>query len=201
MKSRLLVFCLLVSCLLVSRSAIAATGCGYPTTLDTFPNVSTGQILTAADYNKIQCAVEKLEASLSIPDFTSATKPASAVIGQIIYVTDASTNATCTAGGGSVKNLCIWDGAAGGVPGGGGGGGPTAFSDITPGTNTSGALVIGSGASLATSGSGTIAATTTVAFASNGSNTSGSQFARGVDTFGNAEPGDVAKSGAAVPTA
>ena len=43
--------------------SFAATGCSYPSTLDTFPNVSTGQILTAADYNKIQCAVEQLEAA------------------------------------------------------------------------------------------------------------------------------------------
>lgn len=42
---------------------------------------------------------------------------------------------------------------------GGGGGGSSAFSAITGGTNTSAAMVVGTGASLAASGSGTIAAT------------------------------------------
>jgi len=42
---------------------------------------------------------------------------------------------------------------------GSGGGGSSAWSSLTPGTNTSGAFVVGSGASLATSGTGTIAAT------------------------------------------
>lgn len=42
---------------------------------------------------------------------------------------------------------------------GGGGGGGAAFSAITAGTNSTAAMVVGTGASLATSGSGTIAAT------------------------------------------
>lgn len=44
---------------------------------------------------------------------------------------------------------------------GGGGGGSSAFNDITSGTNTSAAMVVGSGASLGTSGTGTIQATST----------------------------------------
>ena len=41
-----------------------------------------------------------------------------------------------------------------------GGAGATSFTDVTSGTNTTAAMVVGTGGSLATSGSGTIAATT-----------------------------------------
>lgn len=47
------------------------------------------------------------------------------------------------------------------------GGGSSAFSALTAGTNTTAAMVVGTGASLAVSGSGTIAATTTNAIAGN----------------------------------
>lgn len=47
----------------------------------------------------------------------------------------------------------------------GGGGGSSAFNAITSGTNTTAAMVVGSGGSLATSGSGTIAATSVTALA------------------------------------
>ena len=43
-----------------------------------------------------------------------------------------------------------------------GGAGATSFTDVTSGTNTTAAMVVGTGGSLATSGSGTIAATTVV---------------------------------------
>lgn len=118
---------------MLPREASAATGCGYPSTLDTFPNVTTGSILTAADYNKLLCAVEKLESDLRIPNFTVATKPGSPQIGRVIYVTDAIDATTCDTGGGSSRNVCVWNGTNWVTTGAGGGGGgaPTGATYIT----------------------------------------------------------------------
>jgi hypothetical protein len=65
-----------------------------------------------------------------------------------------------------------------------------AFSGITGGTNSSAAMIVGTGASLATSGSGTIAATTAAtatALAGNPLNCSAGNAAAGVDASGVAE--------------
>ena len=43
----------------------AATGCGFPNSLDTFTDVVTGQTLTASLFNKLQCGVEKLEIAVN----------------------------------------------------------------------------------------------------------------------------------------
>jgi len=60
--------------LLSAPSAPAATGCTYPTTLDTFADVTQDQDLTAAMYNKLQCAIEKAEAELgTLPKGSYAT--------------------------------------------------------------------------------------------------------------------------------
>lgn len=61
------------------------------------------------------------------------------------------------------------------------------FTSVTSGTNTTAAMLIGTGASLATSGSGTIAASTAAALAANGANCSAGQFAQGVSAAGAAE--------------
>lgn len=61
-----------------------------------------------------------------------------------------------------------------------------AFSAITNGTNTTAAMLVGTGASLASIGAGTIAATTTVALASTPTVCASGQYASGVDTGGNA---------------
>ena len=51
----------------------AATGCTYPTTLDTFADVTSSQTLTIILYNKLQCAIEKAEAELgTLPKGTYA---------------------------------------------------------------------------------------------------------------------------------
>src|SRR5262245_12888932 len=130
-------------CLLVSLSlflfslspglSYAATGCQYPAALDSFTNVTTGQILTAADYNKIQCAVEALEANLRIPNFTVATRPASPPTGRVIYSTDSVDATTCDSGVGSTRNVCVYNGTNWITTGAGGGGGgaPTGASYIT----------------------------------------------------------------------
>ena len=97
----------------IPREAMPATGCAYPASLDTFTNVSTGTILTAADYNKLLCAVEKLESEFRIPNFTVATKPASPQMGRVIYVTDALNATTCDTGGGTSKNVCVYNGTHG----------------------------------------------------------------------------------------
>lgn len=65
--------------------------------------------------------------------------------------------------------------------------GSSAFNSITSGTNTTAAMVVGTGGSLAVSGSGTIAATTSAALAANGTNCSAGQASRGIDAAGNAE--------------
>lgn len=70
------------------------------------------------------------------------------------------------------------------------------FDEIASGTNTSAAMVVGSGSSLATSGSGSIAATTATsassaatatALAADGTNCPAGEWAAGVDASGNAQ--------------
>src|SRR5262245_49147092 len=111
----------------LNRSAFGASGCSYPASLDSFPNVSTGQILTAADYNRLLCAVEQLEASPRLPNYTVATRPGSPQVGRVIYVTDAIDATTCDTGGGTAKNICVYNGTnwVTSGAGGGGGGAPT----------------------------------------------------------------------------
>jgi hypothetical protein len=62
----------------------------------------------------------------------------------------------------------------------------TAFSSLTSSTNTTAAMVVGSGASLAASGGGTISASTATQLAATPSQCSGGQFATGVAASGNA---------------
>lgn len=64
-------------------------------------------------------------------------------------------------------------------------GASSAFNSLTSGTNTTAAMIVGSGASLAVSGSGTIAATTAAALASNPSDCSANQFATTIAANGN----------------
>ena len=71
-------------------------------------------------------------------------------------------------------------------------GGTPSFDSITGGTNTTAAMVVGTGGSLAVSGSGTIAASTAAALAANGSNCTG-EVALGVSASGVCE-------GTATPT-
>jgi len=66
------------------------------------------------------------------------------------------------------------------------GGSPT-FDAIASGTNTTAAMVVGTGGSLAVSGSGTIAATTAAALAANGANCSAGNAPLGVDAAGAVE--------------
>jgi hypothetical protein len=64
--------------------------------------------------------------------------------------------------------------------------GPSTFSAITSSTNTTAAMVVGTGASLTTSGSGTISATTATALASAPTQCGANNFATGVAASGNA---------------
>lgn len=66
-------------------------------------------------------------------------------------------------------------------------GGTPAFSDVGAGTNTSAAMVVGTGASLGVSGSGTIAATSSAQLAANGANCSAGNYPLGVDASGAVE--------------
>lgn len=66
-------------------------------------------------------------------------------------------------------------------------GGTPDFGTITGGTNTTAAMIVGTGGSLAVSGSGTIAATTSAALAANGGNCSTGSAPLGVDTQGAVE--------------
>jgi hypothetical protein len=70
---------------------------------------------------------------------------------------------------------------------GGGGGGGTGFSDLTNGTNSTAAMIVGTGASLSASGSGTIHATLSdlaTALAANPADCSGGQFANAIAANG-----------------
>lgn len=66
-------------------------------------------------------------------------------------------------------------------------GGTPDFGTITGGTNTTAAMVVGTGSSLAASGSGTIAATTAAALAANGGNCSAGSYPLGVGADGAVE--------------
>ena len=68
-----------------------------------------------------------------------------------------------------------------------GGGGSLSFSSLTGGTNTSAAMIVGSGASMSVSGSGTIAATTAAALAASPSNCSSGSYPTGINTGGAAQ--------------
>jgi hypothetical protein len=66
-------------------------------------------------------------------------------------------------------------------------GGGGAFNELTSGTNTTAAMIVGTGASLSATGSGTIAATIADALAANGANCAAGNAPLGVDTAGAAE--------------
>jgi len=69
------------------------------------------------------------------------------------------------------------------------GGGSGSFSSLTGGTNTSAAMLVGTGGSLAVTGSGTIAASTAAAFATAPTGCTGGQYATGIAANGNATCG------------
>jgi len=76
-----------------------------------------------------------------------------------------------------------------------GGGATPSFTSVTSGTNSTAAMVVGTGASLTTGGSGTITATTAAALAADPANCSAGQAAGGVTAAGASE------SCVAIPTA
>jgi hypothetical protein len=83
-----------------------------------------------------------------------------------ITFTGSGAQTLTTTGAGTSGNCAKWDANGNvvdaGAPcgtGSGGGSGSSAWASLTPGTNTSGAFVLGSGASLAATGAATIAAT------------------------------------------
>ena len=76
----------------------------------------------------------------------------------------------------------------------GGGGGSSAFNAITSGTNTTAAMVLGTGGSLSTTGSGTIAATTAAALAANPTDCSSGQYANAIAASGNLTCAQIAYS-------
>lgn len=82
---------------------------------------------------------------------------ASSLPASIFFITDGTTATDCTTGGGGHGVFCEWSGTTlvpftPGTP-------TTAFSALTSGTNTTAAMLVGSGASLGVTGSGTINAT------------------------------------------
>lgn len=52
-------------CLFTFDFAVAASGCNYPTSLDSYTNKITGDYLTTADINSRSCAIEQLEIRLN----------------------------------------------------------------------------------------------------------------------------------------
>jgi hypothetical protein len=94
---------------------------------------------------------------------TAATQASSAFQSPLTFTGTGSQTVSGTAAGAS-GNCAKWDANgnvidAGAPCGAGSGSGSSAWSSLTPGTNTNGTFVLGSGASLSTSGTGTIAAT------------------------------------------
>ena len=74
-------------------------------------------------------------------------------------------------------------------------GGAVAFSAITGATNTTAAMIVGTGASLSTSGSGTIAATTAAALAANPTNCAAGNYPLGIDAAGDVQSCTAAATG------
>jgi hypothetical protein len=91
---------------------------------------------------------------------TIATLPTcnTAAEGRSFKVTDATSASSCTVGGGSNNHVCTCQQSAY-IAENPAGGGSSAFSAITGGTNTTAAMVVGTGSSLDVSGTGTNAAT------------------------------------------
>lgn len=107
-----------------------------------------------------------------IPRYTTALLPTctAARLGAFAYDTTASSVKVCNGTWGAI-----------------GGGGSSAFSALTGSTNSTAAMIVGTGASLTTSGSGTITATTAAALAANGANCSAGNYPLGVDAAGAVE--------------
>lgn len=112
---------------------------------------------------------------LEIPN--STTLPATCNIGESYMDTNATTG----------QRLYLCESANTWALQGDGGAAGSAFSGITGSTNTTAAMVVGTGASLTTSGSGTIVATTSTALVANGANCSAGSGALGVDASGASE--------------
>jgi len=142
----------------------------------TFPALDTDNAFTGSNsYTK---------PVILTPTTVAGLPAASTVQGALAAVTDGSSATDCTVGSGSTVVFCKSDGSTWSVVG-----SPSAsvaFSALTTGTNTSAAMHVGTGASLNTTGAGTIAATTSAALASSPSQCTGTQFAQGIATSGNA---------------
>lgn len=128
----------------------------------------------------------------SLPALTglTASKPATCSVGEEYFASDATAGQNmfyCTASNTWTQQLNS-------------GGGSSAFNSITSGTNTTAAMLVGTGGSLGVTGSGTIAATTAVNLSSYPTLCSGSQFSQGLSSGSNncATPsgsGNVSNSG------
>ncbi|MDE2104658.1 MAG: hypothetical protein KGL39_45905, partial [Patescibacteria group bacterium] len=95
---------------------------------------------------------------------------------------------SCTAGAGITIS-------GGSISSSGGGGGASNFGQLASGTNTSAAMLVGTGSSLGVTGSGTISATTSAALAATPTQCTGGQYATGVTAAGNANCGTPTGSG------
>jgi hypothetical protein len=65
MKILIQIFIAFAFCLFTFDLPLAATGCSYPTSLDTYSDKSTGDFLTTGDVNSRSCAIEQLELRLN----------------------------------------------------------------------------------------------------------------------------------------
>lgn len=103
MKKLLSIFLVLMMVLAPWSAALlhGATGCNYPTSLDTWTDKSTGDFLTVADVNQRSCAIEKLESGPLRPNLGSVTAPAYSFTGDTntgIYSSAADSIDFATAG-------------------------------------------------------------------------------------------------------
>lgn len=111
--------------------------------------VTTAGTITSSE--PIAVAASTLPSQIAFTYDSHALTPGSGTTA--VYGVDSSGNSSLSEAGGSAARICT---ATNGVCT----GGSTAFSSITSGTNTSAAMVVGTGASIARSGSGTIDAST-----------------------------------------
>jgi hypothetical protein len=147
----------------------------------TFP--ATGTVAMLGTNNVFTGRQDMSTASSTAPAKTGLALPLTCTLGDQFFLTSATSGQNlygCTA-----TNVWTQQAGSGGAPG---------FNSITNGTNTTAAMVIGTGASLSTTGSGSIAATTAAALAANPTDCSAGQYATTIAANGNLTCAQVAYS-------
>lgn len=166
-------------------------------------NAGSNKITITDDSGNKEIDIDVAEANLTLSSLGGAVTDAQvpdtitltnfSQITNRLHASDHAENASDEILGENLGTACtinqIWksDGSGGAICAADSTGGSPSFDTIASGTNTTAAMVMGTGASLATSGSGTITATTSVALAANGGNCTAGSYPLGVDDAGAVE--------------